>query len=114
MADNPITPKVRKHRTPAQRRRIVEQFRHSGLTRREFVHRAGISLSALQLWLKRSNSSGSLVSPTRAFLPVPNLLGGSAGVRCYRVRLGERICVEIPMGFSSQDLNELLRAAAQL
>lgn len=113
MQDQPTDPIVRKRYTLADKQRILEDYGQSGMTQREFVQCAGISISALQLWLKKSKAPAP-ESTTTQFLPVANLLGGGASLPCYRIKLGDRVCVEIPPGFRSQELKELLQAAAQL
>lgn len=113
MQDQPTTAIVRKRYTLAEKQRILEDYGQSGMTQRDFVQHAGISISALHLWLKKSKTS-TPESTTTQFLPIANLLGGGQSLPCYRIKLGGRVCVEIPPGFRPQELKALLEAAAQL
>lgn len=43
----------RVRRTPEQIRALCEQFRQSGMTRREFAREIGVCLGSIQRWLQR-------------------------------------------------------------
>ena len=66
--------RVRKRLTPAQRVKILSAYRRSGLPQRDFALQAGISVSALQQWLRKAAAAGE---PSPAFIPVPNLLASA-------------------------------------
>ena len=95
---------VRKRLTPAQREEILSAYRRGGLTQRDFALQAGISVSTLQLWLRKAAASPS--SP--AFLQVPNLLASAAPAAMYRLHLGGGMMLEIGSGFGSEELAVLL------
>ena len=91
---------VRKRLTPAQREEILGAYRRSGLPQRDFALRAGISVSTLQLWLRKAS--------TRSFIPVPNLLAAAAPAAMYRLHLGGGMCLEMGLGFRCEEVAALL------
>jgi hypothetical protein len=105
-------PIVRKHFSQAQREAIVSGYRRGQLTQREFANQAGISVSALQLWLRKSTSMAS--NPTTAFVQVPNLLSQRSGPPVYRLHLGSGIDLEINSGFRPEELASLLQLLRSL
>ena len=103
------TAAVRKHRTPAQRERILNDYRGTQLSQREFASQAGIGVSTLQLWLRKSGASPSSVS-SAGFVEVPNPLAQAPCAAAYRLRLVGGIDLEIASGFRPAELLSLLRA----
>lgn len=101
----PITPTVRKRLTQAQRDKILQAYHDSQLTQREFAAQAGISLSTLQLWVRKAARSSS---PIPAFVQVPNLLGQASTVPTYRLHLASGIRLELSAGFVPGELAVLL------
>lgn len=77
---------IRKQATRTEREQILDDYRRSGLTQREFALRAGIALSTLQRWLGEAGKS-KVNSQGPAFIPVANLLSESSGSVCNRLRL---------------------------
>lgn len=102
----PTTPKVRKRLTQAQRDKILKRYRESQLTQRELAAQAGISLSTLQLWLRKGTRAPSTSAP--AFVQVPNLLGQAHTVPTYRLYLASGIRLELSSGFEPEELALLL------
>ena len=100
-------PTVRKHFSQAQREATVSSYRRSQLTPREFASQAGISVSALRLWLRKSTPTAP--NPTTAFVQVPNLLAPTSGPPVYRLHLGGGIDLEISSGFRPEELASLLQ-----
>jgi len=96
---------VRKRLTPAQREGILSAYRRSGLPQRDFALQAGISVSALQLWLRKAAAAGES-SP--AFIPVPNLLAPAGPAAMYRLHLGGGMSLEMGSGFRSEEVAALL------
>jgi DNA-binding transcriptional regulator YiaG len=45
---------VRKHTTPQQREEILQSYRDSQLTQKEFAAQAGIGVSTLQAWRRKA------------------------------------------------------------
>jgi transcriptional regulator with XRE-family HTH domain len=103
---------VRKRSTQAQREAIVSAYQRSQLTQREFANQAGISVSALQLWLRKAAARPSTQTP--AFVEVPNLLAQAPGPAVYRLHLPGAIDLEIGSGFRSDELAALLQLLRSL
>jgi len=103
------TPTVRKHRTQAQRERILNDYQGTQLSQREFASQAGIGVSTLQCWLRKSAASPSSAA-SAGFVEVPNPLTQVPGVAAYRLRLAGGIDLEIASGFRPTELLSLLRA----
>jgi transposase-like protein len=113
----PTTPTVRKRPTQAQRETILRAYRRSQLTQREFASQAGISVSALQLWLRKA--AASPCTHTTAFVQVPNLLAQAPASSVllaqapapsvYRLHLPGAIDLEVGSGFRPEELTSLLQ-----
>src|SRR5271157_1967114 len=108
----PTIPNVRQRPTEAQREKILTAYRRSQLTQREFARRAGISVSALQLWLRKAAAQRTI--PATAFVRVPNVLAQTSGPAVYRLHLGEGIDLEIGSGFRTEELASLLQLLRSL
>jgi transcriptional regulator with XRE-family HTH domain len=106
------TPTVRKRPTQAQREKILRAYRRSQLTQREFANQAGISVSALQLWLRKAAARPP--SQATAFVQVPNLLAQAPGPAVYRLHLQAGIDLEIGSGFRPEELASLLQVLRSL
>ena len=102
----PTPPTVRKRPTQAQRETILTAYRRSQLTQREFASQVGISVSALQLWLRKA-AAGPCTQAT-AFVQVPNLLAQASAPSVYRLHLSGAIDLEIGSGFRPEELASLL------
>jgi transcriptional regulator with XRE-family HTH domain len=108
----PTTPTVRKRPTQAQREAILTAYRGSQLTQREFASQAGISVSALQLWLRKA--AARPCTHTTAFVQVPNLLAQAPGPAVYRLHLPGAIDLEVSSGFRPEELASLLQVLRSL
>ena len=106
------TPTVRKRPTQAQREKILTAYRRSQLTQREFASQAGISVSALQSWLRKAAARPS--TQATAFVQVPNLLAPASGPAVYRLHLGDGIDLEVRSGFRTEELASLLQLLRSL
>lgn len=76
--------------------RVVERFRASGRTRREFARAAGITLSKLDYWTRRvPRRNGRGAARAARFLPVQQRVDGAAGALDLEIVLasGERLLV---------------------
>jgi len=95
----------RKRLTPAQRERILGAYRRSRLSQRAFAAQAGIGLSTLRLWLRRSAAP-----PTDAagFVQIPHLLAQATTAAVYRLHLKNGVIVEIGSGFAREEVAALL------
>jgi len=98
---------VRKHKTPAQRERILRAYQRSELPQRDFARKRGIGLSTLQLWLRKA-AAGPSAESKGSFISIPNLLAQSASGAPYRLHLGGAMSLEIGSGFRSEELAALL------
>ena len=97
---------VHKRLTPGQREKILGDYHRSGLPQRDFALQAGISVSALQLWLRKAAAAPG--TPPGSFIAVPNLLAPAAPPAVYRLHLGGGLMLEIGPGFRSEELAALL------
>jgi transposase-like protein len=100
-------PTVRKRRTQAQREKLLQAYHNSQLSQAEFAAQAGISLSTLQLWLRKAATSPPAHST--AFVQVPNLLAQTPTVPTYRLHLAGGIQLEVSAGFEPEELAVLLQ-----
>jgi transposase-like protein len=106
---------LRAHRrlTPGEREQLVEAYRRSSLSRRQFAAQAGISVSALQLWL-RQGAAPKAVAPRLIQLPNP-LAAATTPARClFRVRLTSGAVIEVEGGFEPLALALWIKAAGRL
>jgi len=98
---------VRKHRTPAQRKQVLADYRRSGLTQQAFAARVGVSVSTLQLWLRQERQAPSAEATT--FVSVPNLLAQAPAPAVYRLRLVGGAVLEIGSDYQPEQLEPLLQ-----
>ena len=103
---------VRKRPTQAQREAIVIAYRRSQLTQREFAREAGISVSALQLWLRKVPPTAC--TETTSFVQIPNLLAQAPSPAAYRLHLPGAIDLEVGSGFRPEELASLLQLLRSL
>ena len=83
----------------------MEGYRRSGRSQREFAAEVGISVSALQLWVRKYAEDGRAGS---RWAEVPNLLG-QVHPAAYTVKLPDGASVEIRGGFRREELVCLLQ-----
>jgi hypothetical protein len=98
---------VRKHRTPAQRKQLLADYRRSGLSQHAFAAQAGVGVSTLQLWLRQERGAPSAQATT--FVPLPNLLAQGPAPAVYRLRLVSGAVLEIGSGYQPEQLERLLQ-----
>ena len=98
---------IRKHRTAEEREKILKDYQSSGLTQREFASEVGISLSTLQLWLRKTVNR-------EAFIQLPNVLTPAGQTAPYRLHLGDGRIMDIGWGFRPEELAALLPLLRQL
>jgi hypothetical protein len=103
---------VRKHRTPVQREELLQDYRQSRMTQREFAAQAGLSVSTLQAWLRKRPARQASEGP--AFVAVPNLWSASPAAPAYRLQWPEGLSLEVRSGFSAQELAALLQLLPKL
>jgi hypothetical protein len=98
---------VRKHRTPVEREQILEDYRRSQLTQKQFAAQSGISVTTLQAWLRKAPDRPAPIGP--AFLAVPNLLPAAPAPPAYRLQWPGGLSLEVRAGFVSGELAGLLQ-----
>lgn len=94
-------------RTDAEKRRLLAEFRTSGLTRTQFAKARGLSWNSLRDWEARPELNGGQamtrfveVEVVEARVPAPMMVHvGGAGHR-----------IEVPRGFDIGDLRRLVAA----
>ena len=109
---------------PAERAELLADYRFSGLTQREFVAKAGISLACLCIWLRREKEAGGVAGRQVSFMeipsqslplsfltPVPSAPAEAAG---YKVHFPGGLSIEVPRGFSTSEARDLLNLARTL
>lgn len=100
-------PERRRQRTPSERAELLAKFHQSGLTQREFSARNRLSLSSLNLWLRKArNKSRSTVPPTLIRVPV-DLLPNEESRQVYKIGFPSGHSVEVSAGFHPDELLEL-------
>lgn len=103
-----IQSRVRKQLTQAQRDKLLQDYRGSRLSQRQFAKQAGIGVSTLQLWLRKA-ARGPTLDRKAGFVELPNPLTHAPGARAYRLRLAGGIELEVASGFRLEELASLVR-----
>lgn len=83
--------------------RVVEEFRVSGLTRREFSRRRGIPVTTLDYWRQRSGRKPRLVKVEVA--------RAEAAAQSFTLRLANGRAIESSFPCSEPELARLIRVA---
>ncbi|HEX4119053.1 MAG TPA: transposase [Verrucomicrobiae bacterium] len=96
----------RKHFGAEQREKILQSYRESSLTQKEFAVQAGVSLSTLQAWLRKASEARG---PSPGFVAVPNLLAARPAPAAYRLQWPDGLTLEVRSGFAAQELAVLLQ-----
>jgi transposase-like protein len=110
MQDSTQVRKDRQHRTSAQRQSILQDYRRSQMTRKEFAAEAGLSVSTLQAWLRKASARAARPSDDGSvFVAVPNLLSAPPAAPAYRLQWPDGLSLEVRSGFSCQELAALLQ-----
>jgi hypothetical protein len=102
---------VRKHTPPQQREEILQSYRDSQLTQKEFAAQAGIGVSTLQAWRRKAavNKGGDC-----GFVAVPNLLSVLPAAPAYRLQWPDGLSLEVRSGFACEELAGLLQLLQRL
>lgn len=104
---------VRKRFSGAEREALVAEYRRGEVTQREFAGRAGISVSCLCSWLRRSKGLESSVRS--AWIELPQGLPGVAAVAVpSKVRFPGGIVLELARGFVPEEAARLCRMIQEL
>jgi len=94
-----------RRRTPAEREKILKAYRRSKLPQRRFAAQAGIGLSTLGSWLRKSAPQQS---PSSDWIELPNLVSTPPSQPVYRVHLPNGVKVELGTGFGPEEVGVLL------
>src|SRR5580658_4647280 len=106
---------VRRHRTSTQRQSILQDYRRSRTTQREFAAQAGVSVSTLQAWLRKASARAARpCANDSVFVAVPNLLPAPPEAPAYRLQWPGGLSLEVRSGFSSPELGALLQLLPKL
>lgn len=87
---------------------LFEEYRNSGTRRKEFCSERGLKLSTFDYWRSR------LRKLNEAQVPVVKLTTVKRPTGPIRVRVGERVVVELEGDAGEDQLRRVLRAAAQV
>ena len=98
--------RVRKHSTPEQREKILQSYRASSLTQKEFAAQAGIGVSTLLAWLRKAENKSERGAD---FVAVPNLLAALPAPAAYRLQWPGGLTLEVRPGFAHGELAALLQ-----
>jgi transposase-like protein len=103
----------RKRFTASEKAKILRSYHGTQLSQQTFASRAGISVSALQNWLRQSRAAQA--SNTSTFIAIPNLLAPAQKQSfCYRLQLPGDLNLEIARGFAPTEVGELCRLLKNL
>lgn len=88
---------------------VCAEYRNSGLTQKAFCEGHGISRSKLTYWLKKEREG----KQGGAFVKVkPNMPVSEPGV--LRIKIGERVTVELDHSIGGDELKKILQAVVSL
>ena len=98
---------VREHLTPVQRQKVLEAWQSSPLTDKEFAAQAGVGVSTLHAWRRRSAAR----PPGRpaTFVAVPNLLAAVPVAPVFRLHWPGGLSLEVRSGFAAAELAAVLQ-----
>ena len=109
---------IRRRRSASEIRELVVRFRQSGLSRADFVRDEGICLATLGSYLKRESTSASRTrrsGPPAFFELEPDTLRSLRGSQqaMYRLCLAGGLALEVPPGFSLEEVEVLFSVLAE-
>jgi hypothetical protein len=121
----PPSPKKQIRRNRAQITQILEEFRQSGLTQREFAESRDFAVSSLVFWLRQERLQGNAQAPAKEpSAPVPAWVQAvpvpepeplprpapSSQSKPFHLRLPNGLRLRIPADFDAASLRRLLKA----
>jgi transposase-like protein len=95
----------RKRIAPMERRGIIESYLRSELPQKEFAAEAGIAVSTLQYWLRKSPRKLEPAEPVFVEVPLPPATPSSRPG--YRLHFSKGHLLEIPTGFPPEEVQQL-------
>ena len=96
----------RKHATPAHREKVLQAYRASRLTQKEFAAQAGVGVWTLRAWLRQAALPRGGAA---AFVALPNLLAAPPAPPAYRLQWPGGLTLEVRPGFAPGELAALLQ-----
>ena len=97
-----ISKPIRKHAALASRRRILQAYRLTPLSQREFAAKVGISVATLNKWRKQASAPPLPDRPQ--FVALPNLVPKPTPGPIYRLVLPSGLALEVRSGFTAREL----------
>ena len=107
-----ISKPVRKHASPADRQRILQAYRHTPLSQREFATQVGASVATLNQWRRQSAAPPPPERPQ--FVALPNLLPNPTPGPIYCLVFPSGLALEVRHGFTAQELAMWLQLLPRL
>ena len=104
---------VRQRRSVAERTELVERWKQSGLTAREFADQAGLTLSSLYLWNKQCQASTSSKHVSQSAFTELRLANVAASPVVIEVVARNGRIVRVPFDISVQTLRRVLEVVEQ-
>jgi hypothetical protein len=111
---------VRRRRSRAEGERLVLEFEHSGLGRREFCAIHGLSVYTLDAWRRRQRHSEACeqlvpveIVEDRAAPVDSNHNGSTAPIQVFRILLSDGLRIEVDPGFDAAELRRLVATLAE-
>lgn len=111
MSEEQVVPAGRRRRSPAEIRRLVDEFVQSGLRQGEFCRRHGMALNSLKRYLKQDRKARKEGAGCAALVAVevaPSV-SQSAAQNCLAVVLSGGHRIEVGAGFDAATLMRLVR-----
>jgi hypothetical protein len=96
----------RKQSSTLQREKILEAWRTTTLTDRDYAIQAGVAVSTLHAWRRKAAGQSPKTRPT--FVAVPNLLAANPSGPDYRLHWPAGLSLEVRAGFAPAELAALL------
>jgi hypothetical protein len=97
----------RKHSSAIQREKILDFWRTTALTDKEYAIQAGVAVSTLHAWRRQAAGQSPKTRPT--FVAVPNLLAANPPGPDYRLHWPGGLSLEVRTGFAPAELAALLQ-----
>ena len=97
----------RKHSSLIQREKILDSWRTTALTDKEYATQAGVAVSTLHAWRRKAAGQPANTRPT--FVAVPNLLAAVPPGPDYRLHWPGGLSLEVRTGFAPAELAALLQ-----
>jgi hypothetical protein len=109
---------IKRRRSASEIRELVVRFHQSGLSRAAFVRNEDLCLATLSSYLKRESTAPARTirsGPPAFFELEPGTLRSLAGsqLAMYRLCLNGGLALEVPPGFSREEVEVLLSVLAE-